>query len=127
MAQTTANQGAAGSTAWPVEIDGVAAVFMAALTAKAAAKTTAGGIHSYHIQNPNIVDAWVQFFDAALASVTVGTTTPVMSLWVPAGGALDASLSAFIAFTTAITIAATTTPTGATAPAVGLVTNLGVR
>lgn len=110
----------------PVGTSGtVSTYFNAALLAtKQAVKASAGSLSAYHIQNPNTSDAWVQFFDLASAGVTVGTTVPTLSLWVPAGGALDTSLVEPATFATAITIAATTTATGSTAPSTGLVTNL---
>lgn len=98
--------------------------FTAALTAKQAVKTSKGILTYYHIENPNTADAWVQIFDTALAGVTVGTTTPKMALWVSGNGALDTALTSPAEFATAITIAATTTPTGSTAPSTGLVVTL---
>lgn len=103
--------------------------FNAALVAtKQAVKATGGRLFGWHIVNPNSADAWVQFFDLASASVTVGTTTPSWSLWVPGlSGLDDPDLSVPIEFNTALVIAATTTATGASAPSVGLVTNLFYR
>lgn len=110
----------------PVGVSGSALTYFnaALLATKQAVKASAGSLSAYHIQNPNTVDAWVQFYDAALAGVTVGGTTPTLALWVPAGGALDTSLVESALFAAAITIAATTTATGSTAPSTGLVTNL---
>lgn len=99
--------------------------FNAALLAtKAAARTVPGRLAVYHIYNPNTVDIFVQFFDLALADVTVGSTTPTWVFWVPAGGALDTPLAEPIVYAVALTIAATTTATGSTAPGTGLMTNL---
>lgn len=109
------------------QVAGTTPYFNSALSStKQAVKASAARLYGYHIQNPNIsVDAYVQFFDLASASVTVGTTVPTFTLWVPAGGGVDVYTgTAPINFLTAITIAATTTSTGSTAPATGLLTNL---
>ena len=91
-----------------------------------AVKTTPGSFYGGVIYNPNATVAYVQLFDAAVASVTLGTTTPKLTLPVPATSALVLPQSAEgkAAFYTAISTAATTTPTGSTAPGTGLVTNL---
>lgn len=110
----------------PVAVfDGALPYFNSALLAtKVAVKATSGDLYGYHIQNPNTSDAWVQFFDLASGSVTVGSTTPTLSLWVPAGGALDAVFAKPVNFATAVVVASTTTATGSTAPSTGLVVNL---
>lgn len=100
----------------------------ALLAAKQSVKTSAGRLYGLHIQNPNSADAWVQFFDLASANVTVGTTTPNWSFWVPGlAGIDDLDFAVAIEFNTALVIAATLTATGAGAPATGLVTNLFYR
>ncbi len=94
-----------------------------------AVKATAGKLYGYNIFNPGTALAYVHFYDVASGSVTVGTTTPKLSI------ALPSNASAFVGddtgfgdipvdFTTAITIAASTTPGGGTAPGTALVTNL---
>lgn len=90
-------------------------------------KAKAGRLYGYHIQNPNASDAWLQFYDVAAGSVTVGTTTPTVSLVVPGSGAIEAFFPIPIQFGTAITYAATTTAAGGTAPTSGLVGNLFYR
>lgn len=92
-----------------------------------ACKTSAGNLYGYHIQNPNSSDAWVQFYNAAAADVTVGTTTPKLSLVVPANGAIEHIGPIPVEFSTAITYAATTTAAGGTDPTTGLVGNLFYR
>lgn len=94
-----------------------------------ACKVARGHLYGYHVQNPNASDAWLQFYDAAAADVTVGTTTPKLSLIVPANGAIEAYLGDdnAIRFSTAITYSATTTAAGGTDPTVGLVGNLFYR
>ena len=96
-----------------------------ALVATAVAvKASAGNLYGYHIYNPNTADIYVQFYNIAQGSTTVGTSTRSISLVVPAGGVLDGVFPLPVSFTTAITIAATTTLTGSSAPSTGLVTNL---
>jgi hypothetical protein len=90
-------------------------------------KTTRGKIYGYHIQNPNASDAWLQFYDAATGDVTVGTTTPKVSLVVPGSGAIEEHPTEPIQFETAITYSATTTAAGGTDPTTGLVANLLYR
>jgi hypothetical protein len=82
-----------------------------------AIKASAGSYYGWHYYNPNTSDVFVQLYDVAAASVVVGTTTPKITHWVPAQGALDDwPLAIPITFSTAITIAVTTTATGGTAP-----------
>lgn len=97
----------------------------AVMNTAVAVKASAGALGSYHIQNPGSANAYLQLYDLAAGSVVVGTTTPVQTWWVPAGGALDGELVRPLSFAAAITIAATTTPTGGTAPATALLVNLG--
>lgn len=105
------------------------AYFNSALTATAVAvKTTAGNIYWYEFINTGASAAFVQVFNLAVASVTLGTTTPTHSFYVPAAGANDkVSTMVLIAGTTALTIAATTTATGSSAPATALVANIGYK
>jgi hypothetical protein len=82
----------------------------------------------YHIFNPGTAAAFLQLFDvAAVASVTLGSTVPVMSLGVPAGGAVfvpanDASVS--WDFFSGIVMAASATYNGSGAPNASLIVNL---
>jgi hypothetical protein len=90
-----------------------------------AVKASAGRVYGYHVYNPNSSDIFIQFYDAGTGAVTVGTTTPKLSLVIPGGGVLDAmSLPVPISFGTAITVAATTTAGGGTAPTTALVANV---
>lgn len=67
-------------------------------------------------------DVFLQLFDATSANVTVGTTTPTMVLVIPGGsgasnrGAFEETFVFPIQFYNALTIAATTTATGSSAP-----------
>ncbi len=71
----------------------------------------------YNIANPNGVIAYIQFFDAAsTGAVTLGTTAP--TFWIAAaalGGVTDSVAGLAYPFKRGIVVAATTTPTGATA------------
>lgn len=87
-----------------------------------AARVVGGTIDYLHVINPNAADAYLQLFDAATGSVTVGTTTPRQSYLVPANGAFEVKLG--LHFNTAITYACTTTATGNGDPVVGLVVNM---
>lgn len=81
-----------------------------------AVKTSFGKVLGWHIFNSNSSTAYVQFFATAAGSVTVGTTAPVMSMGIPAGASVSSEQLFGWGFLTAITIAATTTRTGGTAP-----------
>src|SRR3990167_8115950 len=84
-----------------------------------AVKTAGGNVYAVEISNINTTDAFLQLFDLATGNVTVGTTTPKLSLFIPAGdgtkrGASDKVFDVPISFSVAITYACTTTPTGNT-------------
>ena len=98
-----------------------------------ASKADPGTLYYLHVVNSNTADAYLQLFDAATGDVTVGTTTPVLTLLIPGGdgtnsGALDRAFNeAPINFETAITYACTTTPTGSGDPTTGLTVNATYR
>lgn len=99
----------------------------ALLTATAVAvKASAGNLYGINLFNGGGVDAYVQLFDALAANVTLGTTVPKLALWVPANGAWEEKYccEGKISFATGITIAATTTSTGAVAPGTGILANI---
>ena len=97
-----------------------------ALTAKAAIKTGAGSVLHINAYNPNATDSYIQFFNTALASVTVGTTVPIRSYRVPANSTIDIDFATYQRYTTAITIAPWSVAGNATgtAPSVGLLVNV---
>lgn len=84
---------------------------------KIAVKASAGTFGGYQIWNPNTAVVHIQVFDVASAGVTLGSTTPTYVLSIPPQAAGPWEVSNGINHATAITLAATTTPTGSTAPA----------
>jgi len=98
----------------------------------AAIKTDSGYLFFVQLSNIDSAGYFLQLFDAAVGDVTLGTTTPTLSLPVPPGDATDegASIHEFdppIRFKTAITYAVTTTAGGSTGPTTALTMNAGVR
>lgn len=86
-------------------------------------KASAGRVYSWYFKNPHATDtAWVHFYNALIANVTVGSTVPVWSVEVPAGGTNEFEFTVPMTFATGITIAATTSPvhTVSTAPTTAL-------
>ncbi len=71
-------------------------------------KGTAGQVFGWYIFNAAATTHYVKFYNATAANVTVGSTTPVLTLPIPAGGAANVFSETGIAFGTAITAAATT-------------------
>lgn len=86
-------------------------------------KSSAGTFGGYFIYNPNSSVAYVQVFNIASGSVTLNSSTPFLSFGIPATSGANLELSNGIAFSTAISVAATTTPTGSTANSSALVAN----
>lgn len=102
---------------------GVSTFLATALTnTPVAVKAGSASLYGVSFVNSGTAAAYVQLFDAGVGSVTLGTTAPKLSFWVPAGGAWEEKFSgeAKVAFATALTAAATTTATGNTAPAAGV-------
>ena len=85
----------------------------------ATAAGSAGQVFGYFIYNDGAAEVYVKNFNATAANVTVGSTTPVMTIPIPAGGASNVEFGNGIAFSTAICAAATTVvgDADATAPA----------
>jgi hypothetical protein len=79
-------------------------------------KTSAGQLFGWYIGNSNTSAVYVQLFDALTGSVTLGTTSPKLSLMIPAGGAANVFSDTGIAFATGISFACTTTRSGSTGP-----------
>ncbi len=91
---------------------------------KAAVKESRGRLYGYHIYNPDTTDTFVQVFDALTDNVTVGTTTSKTTWWIPPQGGIEQVFSTPLEFNTGIGVAATTTSTGSSAPATGVLINL---
>jgi len=120
----------ANTTPWlttqtPATSGGLSVSFTGALsTTVTSVKSSAGQLYGWFIGNPNASIAYVQIFNTASGSVTLGTTAPIMSLMIPASGSANVEYNNGIAYGTAISIAATTTYNGSTAPGTGLVVNV---
>jgi hypothetical protein len=81
----------------------------------------AGQLCLLEVRNPNAAEVWLQLFDHA--APVVGTTPPALSFYVPALGGNDKMFTVPIEFLVAIKYAITTTPTGDTGPAAGVIVN----
>lgn len=88
---------------------------------KQAAVAAACCVTGYSWHNPNSAVSYLQVFDVASGSVTVGTTAPTYVIGIPANGTANIEYSLGIKHATALTVAATTTATGSTAPSSALV------
>lgn len=88
--------------------------------AKQSVKSSAGTLGGYMVFNPNAATSYIQVFDLASASVTVGTTTPTYTIAIPAGSMANIEFGNGILHSSAIVIAATTTATNSTAPSTAL-------
>lgn len=80
-------------------------------------KSSAGKVLGYEIGNTNTAGVYMQIFNLAVGSVTLGTTVPLKSIYIPAGGGAIRDYANGWLFSTAITVAFTTTRAGAVAPA----------
>lgn len=71
-------------------------------------KASAGKLYGWFIYNDGAAEVYVKLYNATAASVTVGSTTPVMTIPIPAGSGANVEFTNGITFSTAITAAATT-------------------
>lgn len=71
-------------------------------------KASAAKLYGWYLFNAAASTRYVKFYNATAASVTVGSTTPVMTVPVPAGAGANVEYTNGIPFTTALTVAATT-------------------
>jgi hypothetical protein len=79
------SDGSASVSLLPVTSGGCSLYRKVGLTAtKDEVKATAGQIYSITLENVNAAVRYVKVYNAAAANVTVGTTTPVMTLRMPA-------------------------------------------
>jgi hypothetical protein len=86
-----------------------------------AIKASAGRLLGYFVFNPNAVTSYVQFYNTASGSVTVGTTNPLFMLAIPAASAANLWMQAGgVSFGTAMSWAATSTAGGNGAPTTAL-------
>lgn len=106
---------------WPGSAGGWSVNSQTALSnAKVAIKASAGTLGGYMFYNPNAAVTYMQVFDATSGSVTVGTTTPTYVIPLPPASGANIEFTLGIGHTTAITVAATTTATGSSAPGTAL-------
>lgn len=83
-------------------------------------KASAGTVGGWFVYNANATVCFVQVWDVASGSITVGTTAPTYTLPIPAQSGANLEVTCGIAHATAINVAATTTATGSTAPTTAL-------
>lgn len=93
-----------------------------ALTNSAQAiKASAGQLYGWYIYNPNATAQFVQLYNTAAASVTVGTTNPLFMLTIPATSGANVEFTNGITFSNAgWSAAATSTAGGNGAPGTAL-------
>lgn len=87
-------------------------------------KATVGTVGGWYIYNPNATAMYVNFYNSTSAGVTVGTTNQQMVIVIPATSAANVEFGNGITFATAISISATTTGGGNTAPGTALEANI---
>lgn len=78
-------------------------------------------VTGWAVHNPAAATTYIQIWDLASASVTVGTTAPSWTLVLPAGATANMFDTGGVKHATGFTVAATTTATGSTAPATAAV------
>lgn len=100
----------------PVTSGGLSVASSAIKATATSVKSSAGQVYGWFVANNNTAMSYLQFFNTASGSVTVGTTTPLFSIGIPANAGANVSFPIGIPFGTAITVAATTTFTGSGAP-----------
>jgi hypothetical protein len=71
-------------------------------------KGTAATLYGWYLYNDGASEVYVKFYNATAANVTVGSTTPLITLGIPAGSGANVFSDIGIAFGTALTVAATT-------------------
>lgn len=71
-------------------------------------KTSAGQLYGYFFGNVASSVRYLKFYNATAANVTVGSTTPVLTLPLPATSSGHISFPIGVAFSTAICVACTT-------------------
>jgi len=121
----TANQGSAGSTPWPVTAQPSSASAAALtnftpafVTSAATIDASPGNLLSFQVWDSGSAACYLEFFNAASGSVTLGTTPPiwVVGLFPTSSNSFEANSPAGFAlnFSTALSVAAVTTEGGST-------------
>ena len=110
----------ATSGGWSVFMASAADGSTALTNTAQAIKASAGQLGGWYISNPNTTSMFVSVYNTAAASVTVGTTNPLIQFEVPAQAAANLNIPEGLAFGTAISCAATTTAGGNSAPTTAL-------
>lgn len=101
----------------------------ALVTTAATVKSSGGNLLGWMITNGVATACWLQVFNAVSGSVTLGTTVPVLSIPLPLAtgqATIQAPQTALIlaSFSTAMSVAATTTPNGSTTCGTGATVQL---
>jgi hypothetical protein len=73
-----------------------------------AVKTGPGKLGGYYWYNDGASEVYIKYYNDTVANVIVGTTAPFMTIPIPAGAAANVEWTNGIAFSAAITVAATT-------------------
>lgn len=71
-------------------------------------KATAGNVYGYCFHNKAATTMWLKLYNATAANTTVGTTTPVFTMGLPAGASGNVGFPYPVGFATAISAAVTT-------------------
>ena len=71
-------------------------------------KASAGKIFGWYLHNAHTATLFVKFYNATAADTTVGTTTPLMTIPLPAGASANVEFGKGLKFSTALCIACTT-------------------
>lgn len=87
-------------------------------------KASAGELGGYYIYNPNAAVTYIQMFDIANSSVSLGVRAPTLTFGIPATSGANLEFANGVNFATAIQIAATTTPNGSTGPTTPVPVNI---
>jgi hypothetical protein len=101
-----------------------------AVTTVVSVKASAAGFYGYYIGNPNSTTCYLQIFNVGSGSVMLGSTVPNLTLPIPpqnvsnGNGGANLSFSIPIAFSTALSVASTTTPNGGITTGCGMIVNL---
>ncbi len=125
LASATAGVAVAATTPTTPGSGGASIYNNTALVAtKQEVKATPATLFGWHIHNVAAAITYIQIFNKAAANVTVGTTVPDLVLGIPSSGTISQRDALGIDFSVGLTIAATTTVGGSTAPGTGAVVAL---